>query len=182
MTESAKKMPVTRTGERVGERASAIEPVRPFESLRREVDRLFEEFGQGMWPALFRGPFHGFETSWPPALAMGAGPAVDIVERDDAYEVAAELPGLDEKDIEVKVVDDGLTIKGEKTEAKEEKKKGYHLQERRWGSFERSFRIPEGVDADKIAATFRKGVLTVTLPKKPEAQKAPKKIEVKGSS
>jgi HSP20 family protein len=107
--------------------------------------------------------------------------AVDIVEKDNAYEVTAELPGMDEKNIEVKLDNGGLTIKGEKQEEKEEKRKGYHLQERRFGSFERYFAVPEGVDTDKIEASFKKGLLTVTLPKKPEAQKPAKKIDVKAA-
>ena len=73
-----------------------------------------------------------------------------------------------------------LTIKGEKREEKDEKKADFHLRERRFGSFERALRVPEGVDADKIAASFKKGVLTVTLPKTAEAQKPVKTIEVKG--
>jgi len=85
---------------------------------------------------------------------------------------------MDEKDIEVKVVNDALTIKGETQEEKEEKKKDYYLRERSFGSFERSFGIPEGVD-DKIEASFKKGVLTVMLPKKLEAQKPAKKIGIK---
>jgi HSP20 family protein len=72
-----------------------------------------------------------------------------------------------------------LTISGEKQDQKEEKKKDYYLQERHYGSFERSFEIPESVDSDKIQATVKKGVLTVTLPKKSEAQKPAKKVEVK---
>lgn len=108
-----------------------------------------------------------------------AAPAVDITEREKAYEITAELPGMDEKNIEVKVTDGSLTIKGEKHEEKEEKKKNYYLHERHFGSFERRFGLPDGVDADKIEAAFKKGVLTVTLPKKPEAQKPAKKIEVK---
>jgi len=108
-------------------------------------------------------------------------PAVDVIESENAYEVTAELPGMDEKNIEVKVANGFLTIKGEKQEEKEEKKKDYYLQERSFGSFERSFGLPEGVDADKIQASFKKGVLTVMLPKKPEAQKPAKKIEVKGA-
>jgi HSP20 family protein len=95
--------------------------------------------------------------------------------------VTAELPGMDEKSIEVKVAGGALTIKGEKQEEKEEKKKDYYLHERRFGSFERAFRIPEGVDADKIEASFKKGVLTVSLPKTAEAQKAEKKITVKAA-
>ena len=108
-------------------------------------------------------------------------PAVDIAESEKAYEITAELPGMDEKNIEVKVTDGSLTIKGEKQEEKEEKEKDYYLQERRYGSFERSFELPESVDPDKIEASFKKGVLTVTLPKKAEAQKPAKKIEVKAA-
>ena len=108
-------------------------------------------------------------------------PAVDVVESEKAYEVAAELPGMDEKNIEIKVVNGILTMKGEKQEQKEEKKKDYYLQERSFGSFERSFEVPESVDADKIEARFKKGVLTLTLPKKAEAQKPAKKIEVKSA-
>jgi len=85
----------------------------------------------------------------------------------------------DEKNIEVKVADGILTIKGEKQEEKEEKKRGYYLQERHFGSFERSFEVPESVNPDKIDATFKNGVLTLTLPKKAEAQKPSKKIDVK---
>ncbi len=114
-------------------------------------------------------------------LSWGGAPVVDIVDKGDAYEVTAELPGLDEKNIEVKLINGSLTIKGEKQEEKEVKKKDYHLRERHFGSFERSFTVPEGVDTDKIEAGFKNGVLTVTLPKKPEAQKPAKKIEVKGA-
>jgi HSP20 family protein len=106
---------------------------------------------------------------------------VDVSEGEKAYEITAELPGLDEKDIEVKLALGGLTIKGEKREEKEEKKKDYYLHERHFGSFERYFRLPDEVDPDKIEASFKKGVLTVTLPKKPEAQKAEKKIAIKAA-
>ena len=81
----------------------------------------------------------------------------------------------------MKVVNGNLTIKGEKQEEKEEKKKDYYLHERHFGSFERSFQVPDAVDADKIEASFKKGVLTVTLPKKAEAQKPEKKIDVKAA-
>ena len=108
-------------------------------------------------------------------------PAVDVAESDRAYKVHAELPGIDEKNVEVKVTDGVLTIKGEKQEEKEEKKKDYYLSERSFGSFQRAFQIPNGVDLDKIEANFKKGVLTVTLPKSTEAQKAEKKITVKSA-
>ena len=106
-------------------------------------------------------------------------PTVDIVEKNDAYEVKAELPGMDEKNVEVKLANGVLTIRGEKQEEKEEKKEEYHIHERHFGSFERRFAVPECVDTDKIEASFRKGLLMVRLPKKPEAIKPEKKIEVK---
>ena len=108
-------------------------------------------------------------------------PAVDVAEKDKEYEITAELPGMDESNIEVKLSNGMLTITGEKKEEKEEKKKDYYLSERRYGSFERSFQLPEGVDADKIEAKFTKGVLKVVLPKTAEAQKSVKKIAVKAS-
>ena len=120
-------------------------------------------------------PLWGREKTWSTA------PAVDVVESENAYEIKAEMPGMDEKNIEVKVANGNLTIKGEKQEEKEEKKKDYYLHERKFGSFERSFSIPEGVDTDKIEAAFKNGVLNVTLPKKPEAQKPAKNIEVKAA-
>jgi HSP20 family protein len=89
---------------------------------------------------------------------------------------------MDEKNVEVKLSNGNLTIRGEKKEEKEEKEKDFYLQERRFGSFERTFGIPDGVDTDKIEAAFKKGVLTITLPKKPEAQKPAKKIDVKVAS
>jgi HSP20 family protein len=152
----------------------------PFESLRQEIDRLFDDFGVGFrWP-FGRSPFAGQplfrrEMTWP------AMPAVDVVESEKAYQITADVPGMDEKNIEVKVADGVMTIKGEKQEEKGEKKKDYYLQERSFGSFQRSFQLPETVDADKIEASFKKGVLTVMLPKKPEAQKPSKKIEVKAA-
>jgi HSP20 family protein len=151
----------------------------PFESLHREIDRLFDDFGAGFrWPlgrSLFGSEPFRREMTWPTM------PAVDVVETEKAYEVAADLPGMDEKNIEVKVADGVLTIKGEKQQEKEEKKKDYYLQERSFGSYQRSFELPEGVDTDKIEASFKKGVLTVTLPKKPEAQELTKKIEVRAA-
>jgi HSP20 family protein len=162
-----------------GARPAAAPPV---VSLRREIDRLFEDFERGLW-------------SWPFGRSAGrslfdmmpsggreiaaASPSVDIVEKDKAFEITAELPGMDEKNVEVKLANGTLTIRGEKTEEKEEKEKDYHLSERRYGSFERRFGLPEGIDTDKIEAAFKNGVLTVVLPKSATAQDAEKKIAVK---
>ena len=153
----------------------------PFVSLRREMDRLFNDFDREFWPTSLRRSLFDVEPFWRKEFTWATKPAVDIVEGDKAYEITAELPGLDEKDIEVNVAKGAVTIKGSKKEEKEEKHKNYHLQERRFGSFERYFSVPEGVDADKIEAKFGKGVLTVTLPKRLEAQNAEKKIEVKAA-
>ncbi len=177
MTEAAMKV-LAKPEKKAPAPMAALKPSRPFESLRREVDRLFEDFDRDFW----RAPFRLFERPplWQRETAL-AVPAVDIIEKEGAYEVTAELPGMDEKDIEVKLANGGLTIKGEKQEEKEEKRKDYHLHERTVGSFERYFTVPDGVDRDKIEASFKKGVLTVTLPKKPEAIKPEKKIEVKAA-
>ena len=101
-----------------------------------------------------------------------------MADTEKAYEVTAELPGMDEKNVEVKLANGVLTIKGEKKE-EGEKQKDYHLSERRYGSFQRSFTVPDGVDAEKIEATFKNGVLMVSLPKTPEAQKKEKQIAIK---
>jgi HSP20 family protein len=145
------------------------------ESFRREIDRLFDDFGIG-----FRSPFErSFFAAEPPLfrreLTWPKMPAVDVVESEKGYEITADLPGMEEKNIEIKVTDGVLTMKGKRQEEKED-----YLQERSFGSFQRSFELPESVDADKIEASFKKGVLIVK-PKKAEAQKPAKKIEVKAA-
>ena len=150
-------------------------------SLRHEMDRLFDRFGAGFrlpsWRRMFDlEPMRGFETSF-----SFSSPAIDVTEDDKAYKITAELPGLEEKDIDINVSGDMLTLKGEKQQQKEEKNKNYYMSERSYGSFQRSFVLPDGVDADKIAADLSKGVLTVTLPKTAEAQKPQKKIAVKAA-
>ena len=106
-------------------------------------------------------------------------PLVDVREEKDRYVLEAELPGLDEKDIDVKVEENLLTISSRKEDKREEKKNGYVLKERRSSSFSRSFVLPAEVDRDKISAHFDKGVLTLEMPKLPEKQ--PKRIEIKKS-
>jgi len=178
MADLATKVPVKGT-ERPPERATALPTWRPFESLQREINRIFDDFDRGFWASPFRRSMFDLEPTWPRQLAWTTAPAVDVAEKDNAYEVTAELPGMDEKNVEVKLVNGSLTIKGEKKEEKEEKNKDYHVSERSFGSFERSFALPEGVDTDKIEANFNKGVLTIRLPKKPETVKPEKKIEIK---
>ena len=151
-------------------------------SFRTEMDRLFDRFagGWGM-PSLRRmfdvEPALRYESSF-----SVPSPAVDITEDDAAYKVTAELPGMSEKEIEVVVSGDMLTLKGEKRQEKEKKEKNFYLSERSYGSFQRSFYVPDGVDRDKIAADFSKGVLTITMPKSAKAVEQQKKIEVKAGA
>lgn len=150
-----------------------------WQSFRGEMDRLFDRFaGTAGLPSLRR--MFDLEPSWPFGGSFGVSvPAVDVTEEENAYKIAAELPGMTEKDIDVSVSGDMLVLKGEKRQEREEKEKNRYLSERSYGAFQRSFALPDGVDADKITAEFAKGVLTLTLPKTPEAQKQQKKIEVK---
>ena len=176
MAENVTKLPVKR------EMSESLQAWRPFESLRQEIDRLFNDFGMGMWrPFPFRRSLWATEPVFQREMTWPTMPAVDVTDSEKAYQITAELPGMDEKSIEVKVTDGYLTIKGEKKEEKEEKQKDYYVSERRYGSFERYFALPESVDASKIEATFKNGVLKVTLPKTAEAQKPAKKIEVKAA-
>lgn len=168
MAKAAAKLPVTKSTT-----PEKTEEWTPFEGLRREIDRLFDD-----WRLPSR--VLGFEVPRVSRAAWQVAPAMDVIEKDDAYEITAELPGLDEKDVEIKLSNHTLTIKGEKTEKKEERQTDYYLSERRYGSFQRSFRVPDGVATDKIDANFTKGVLTVKMPKTAEA-KAEKKIAVKAA-
>lgn len=142
----------------------------PFVSLQREIDRLFEDFTRG-FPTL--APFTGGNGG-------SLTPSVDVSETDKEIEITAELPGLEEKDVQINVADNVLTIRGEKSAEKEQKDKNYRLVERSYGSFERTLELPSGVDADVIKASLSKGVLKVTVPKPTPAQA--KKVEVKVAS
>jgi len=129
----------------------------PFAVLRREIDGLFDGFLSG-----FSAPARG----------------LDVAENDKEIRITAELPGVEEKDVEVSLSGNGITIRGEKRAEKEEKGEERYRLERSYGAFRRSFSLPCEVDAGKAAASFKKGVLTVTLPKSAEAAKT-KKIAVK---
>jgi HSP20 family protein len=125
-------------------------------TLRKDVDRLFDRF---------------FEPGWPEMPTLGEWqPTVDVTEDKDAVTVKAELPGVEQKDIAVSLQDGVLTIKGEKQAEKEEKDKRFHRVERSYGAFVRSIRLPAAVDAGKVTASFKDGVVTITLPKSPEAK------------
>jgi len=180
MAKTTSKTPATSAAKKPAPPATGREWP-PFDRLRSEIDRVFEDFGRGTWPASLFGRTFETEPFWRREFSFSGVPAVDIAEKDGGYEITAELPGMEEKDIDVQFSEGTLTIKGEKKEEKEEKKKDYHLSERHYGSFRRSFRVPEGVDADKIVADFKNGVLTLSLPKSAQAKKKERKIAVKAS-
>jgi len=145
----------------------------PFYTLRREMDRVFDDFFGNFGLTPFGGSF---------TEQYGAfNPRVDITETDQEVKIAAELPGLDEKDIEVSLTGDRLTLSGEKKAEKEDKGENYYRMERSYGSFQRTIPLPIEVETDKVEATFKNGVLTVVLPKMATVQNR-KKIAIKTSS
>jgi HSP20 family protein len=145
----------------------------PFNSFRSEMDRLFDAFMSGL-------PAVGSVRQGFPA-AQGLTPTLDVKETDKEIVVKADLPGIDEKDIQLTFHDGVLSLRGEKKSERTDERENYHLMERSYGSFQRAIRVPETIDEDKVEARFDKGVLTVTLPKRPEMVKAQKKIEIKSS-
>jgi HSP20 family protein len=189
MAETAIRLPVR------NESRSAVTPPThgwyPFANLRRDIDRLFEDLDMNFWQGPFRRPmqdmlpFGRYENfgrynfnrhdSW-------ENVPVEVFEKEGDFEIVCELPGIDEKDIEVKYVNGMLMIRGFKKQPKEEIKRDYYyFSERRYGSFERWFAVPEWVDFEKISAVLNKGVLTIVLPKSLSAQKQEKKIAIKAA-
>ena len=136
---------------------------RGFASLQREIDRLFDDFGRG----------------WDRFTAAPNFPKIDVTESDAEIEITAELPGLEEKDIEISVADNQLTVSGEKRVESERKDKNCTISERSYGAFSRTLALPPGVDPAAIKATVAKGVLKVNVPKPASAKAA--KIEVKSA-
>jgi HSP20 family protein len=138
----------------------------PFAAFRREMERLFDSFGRDIgWPAGDR-------------RTAATAPSIDVSETDNELRIDADLPGVEEKDVDVAISDNVLTIKGEKKAEKEEKKKDFHLVERSYGSFSRSLTLPFAADPAKAKATFKNGVLSITLPKPPEVKAKAKKIAI----
>lgn len=141
------------------------DPGRELTSLQSEVNRLFSSF---------------FEPSARPAGTAVAGsrwhPAMDVVERDDHYVLRADLPGVREEDISVELDGNVLTVSGRRESEHDEQREGYYRVERMTGQFTRSLTLPEGVDAEKIEASYERGVLEVRIPKPEQAK--PRKVEI----
>ncbi|WP_267428533.1 Hsp20/alpha crystallin family protein [Methylobacterium sp. GC_Met_2] len=151
------------------------EPTSPFLTLHREVNRLFDDVSNGFGvpslvnSSLANSSLAGRSFGWP---------NVEVAEADGALRVSAELPGLDETDVELLVEDGVLTLKGEKRAETTDKERGY--SERSYGRFERSIALPFAVQEDKAEATFRNGVLSVTLPRSAEAPERRRRIAING--
>jgi HSP20 family protein len=137
------------------------------------MDRLFDSFLGGV-PSLtsLRQGFSG---------AQVMTPTLDVKENEKEIVVKADLPGMDEKDINLTIHNGVLSLRGEKKSEHTDERENYHVMERSYGSFQRSIRLPDTIDEDKAEARFDKGVLTITLPKRPETVSAQKKIEIKGA-
>ncbi len=139
------------------------DPFRDLITLREKMNRLFEE---------------AFTTRGEEKdlVASTWTPSVDIFETENSLVLSAEVPGIDEKDIEIKIEDNTLTLKGERKFEKETKEENYHRIERAYGSFYRSFTLPHYIDQDNIKAEHENGVLKITMPKKPELK--PRKVKI----
>jgi len=142
----------------------------PLAVIQRDMNQLFDNFFRGMGAG--------------PLSATGEGlsrfvPSLDVRENDKELTIKAELPGMDEKDVEILLTENSLTLKGEKKEEKEDKGKNYYHMERSYGSFQRVIPLPDGLDANKAEARFKKGVLSITLPKLEAAKTKAKKISIK---
>ena len=148
----------------VRSRIPAIRETNPFVALQQEIDRLLD----------------GFSNTFTGRMEKDLAPTMDIAETDKNIEITVELPGMQEKDIQLNLADNVLTIRGEKKNEREESKKDYHLVERSYGAFTRSIELPAGVNADQIKAEMANGVLKVAVTKPAPAQTT--KIDVKAAA
>jgi len=142
----------------------------PFELLHRQMNQLFDDF--------FQDAGRGWMTS--PLGRDDLRPDFEIEQGTDAITVTADLPGLEEKDIEVSLDENVLTVSGERSEETRDEKPNRVLSERRYGAFRRSFELPSGLDPDQVRAAFKRGVLTITIPRTPEAKAPSRRIPVTG--
>lgn len=160
-------LPLKRRGDKLDIRR---ENESPMMAIQNEMNRLFDNF--------FADPFDLAPLS-ARRLATEFSPRVNVSETDKVVQVTAELPGMEEKDIQINLERDVLLISGEKKSESEETGKNFHRVERSYGSFQRAIPLVSDVQEDKVEATFKNGILTITLPKPPSAVKTAKKISIK---
>ena len=146
------------------------QPEHSLAQLRRETDSLVERFFRDLW---------GWSESGFPAMGLLTAPRTDLADSENELTVRMEVPGVDPKDVDIKITNGVLTVRGEKKADKEEKNKNYHYVERQFGSFHRTVQLPSTVDPDKVDAAYKNGVLTITITKQPEAK--PKRIKVRNA-
>jgi HSP20 family protein len=154
------------------QRAAGSDVDHPFYSLQRQMNSLFDDF------------FSGFDVAPRGLVAGGFGsfsPSIDVKESDKDFIIRAELPGVEEKDIDVMVTNDAVTIKGEKKEEKEDKGKNYYYMERSYGSFNRVIPLATQTEANKAEASFKNGVLNITIPKSAQANAKATKVPIKAA-
>jgi HSP20 family protein len=145
----------------------------PLMQIHNEIDRMFDEFFSG-----FRDRESG--DMWDSLMPSGLiKPNLDISESDTEYSIAVELPGVDEKNVELELVDNSLRIKGEKKRETEKKDKNYHCVERSYGTFQRVLALPEDADREGIQADYKNGIMTISIPRKPELKPETRKIDIK---
>ena len=147
----------------------------PVAYFHNEIDRMFDHFFD-QWP--FWGSDRPLSSGLTGSLIK---PTLDLSATDKAYTISVEIPGVDEKDVKLELANDTLTIRGEKRQEKEEKEKNYYRMERSYGTFQRVLSLPEDADQEKIKANFKKGILTIKLPKKAMPESYVKRIEVKAA-
>jgi HSP20 family protein len=141
----------------------------PFLAMRREMNRLFDDVFDGF----------GLPSAFGPVLRqMPAAPKIDVSETDNEIQITAEMPGIDQNDVEVLLEDDRLIIRGEKKEEREDKDRNYHVRERVQGAFSRTLPLPFAPDPNQVKAEFRNGVMTITIPKPQEVKQKQHRIEV----
>lgn len=141
----------------------------PFYALQREMNRMFDRF------------FSDFSLSPYEDRITSYWPSVDVSESEKEIKVTAELPGMEHKDIDISIANDVLTLRGEKKIEKEEKEENYYRKERSYGAFHRDVPLPAEVETENVEAIFKNGILTIRLPKKPEAQRKSKRISIKAA-
>lgn len=146
----------------------------PVEQLHHHIDQIFDEMYRGFGLVPF-----SFEPLAPRMSEDLLKPTLDLSATDAEYTLSIEVPGVDEKDVKLEIVNDTLTIRGEKKQEKEEKEKNFYRMERSYGAFQRVLSLPEDVDQENVTAKFKKGVLTIKMPRKALPQSDVKKIEVK---
>lgn len=156
-----------------GEREASRTKEPSVTALQRRMNDLFDDFFDD-----FEGMFGGRFLPVRDEKWLRESPCFEVSETDDEFVVKAELPGVDEKDMEISIEGDDLLIRGEKKREHEEKRRDYHFSEMSYGAFSRAIQLPQGVDRDKAKALFKKGVLTLTLPKTEQVKAQRKQIAV----